>query len=129
MVRFRIQGFQMYRCPTCGARAFLGVATKQCANCGKVVCNKCVPQWEGQIAYKQSRENPSASAEYGVVGFCSANCFDTFWQRVFDFPVDYGVGTDVNNFYTNLLLVWNNTIEDSFEKCDIIQVNAWNLNN
>jgi len=109
----------MGRCPTCGASSFFGVYTKQCANCGKVVCNKCVPEWQGTLAFKQTSERPpSASAYYETVGFCSTNCFSEFWQRVFDYPVIYDVGTDIDNFYKNLITLWNKAIIHSTEKCN-----------
>jgi hypothetical protein len=108
----------MGRCPTCGASSFFGVHTKQCANCGKGVCNKCVPKWQGTLTFKKTRETPRAPAYYEMVGFCSTECFSQFWQRVFDYPVDYEVGTDVNNFYTNLILLWNQAIISSTEKCN-----------
>ena len=107
----------MARCPNCGARSFFGVYTKQCANCGKVVCNKCVPQWRGQLSFKQISERPPAQpAGYETMGFCSTECFSQFWQRVFDYPLDYEVGTDVENFYKNLILLWNKAVVYSTEK-------------
>jgi uncharacterized protein (DUF983 family) len=110
----------MGRCPTCGASSFFTVYTKQCANCGKVVCNKCVPQWHGTLIFKQSSEiPPTTPAGYETVGFCSNDCFTQFWQRVFDFPVAYDVGTDIDNFYKNLFLLWNKAIVNSFEKSNV----------
>ena len=108
----------MGRCPTCGASSFLGVYTKQCANCGKVVCNRCVPQWQGTLTFKQISERPpSVPAYYETAGFCSTDCFSQFWQRVFDYPIDYEVGTDVDNFYKRLILLWNQAITCSSAKC------------
>jgi transcription elongation factor Elf1 len=109
----------MGRCPSCGASSFIGVHTKQCANCGKIICNKCVPQWQGTLTFKQTSEGPPTTpAYYETVGFCSTDCFSQFWQRVFDYPVDYEVGTDVDNFYKNLILLWNQAITSSTEKCN-----------
>ena len=109
----------MARCPNCGASSFFTVYTKQCANCGKVVCNKCVPEWKGTIAFKQTSERPpSDPACYDTFGFCSTDCFSQFWERVFNYPVDYDVGTDVDNFYKNIVLLWNRAIVSSTEKCN-----------
>jgi hypothetical protein len=108
----------MGKCPTCGASSFFGVYTKQCANCGKIVCNRCVPQWHGTLVYKQRSERPQIEpAYYKTVGFCSTNCFSQFWQRVFDYPVDYEIGTDVDHFYQKLFLLWNQAIVSSTAKC------------
>lgn len=109
----------MGSCPTCGASSFFGVHTKQCANCGKIVCNRCVPQWQGILTFKQTSERPPTTpAYYETVGFCSTDCFSQFWQRVFDYPVDYEVGTDINNFYKTLILLWNHAITNSASKCN-----------
>ena len=108
----------MGRCPTCGASSFIGVYTKQCANCGKVVCNRCVPQWQGTLTFKQTSERPPTNpASYETVGFCSTDCFSQFWQRVFDYPLDYEIGTDVDNFNKKLILLWNQAITSSTAKC------------
>lgn len=109
----------MGSCPTCGASSFFGVHTKQCANCGKIVCNRCVPQWQGILTFKQTSERPPTTpAYYETVGFCSTDCFSQFWQRVFDYPIDYEVGTDINNFYKTLILLWNHAITNSASKCN-----------
>lgn len=109
----------MGSCPTCGASSFFGVHTKQCANCGKIVCNRCVPQWQGILNFKQTSERPPTTpAYYETVGFCSTDCFSQFWQRVFDYPIDYEVGTDINNFYKTLILLWNHAITNSASKCN-----------
>jgi uncharacterized protein (DUF983 family) len=106
----------MGRCPSCGASSFFGVYTKQCANCGKIVCNRCVPEWHGFIAFKMTMETPTQQASYDTVGFCSDDCFNQFFERVFTFPVDYQIGTDIARFENQAILLWNQAIANATTK-------------
>jgi hypothetical protein len=63
-------------------------------------------------------ETPTQPASYDVAGFCSDNCFNQFWGRVFSFPVDYQVGTDIDHFKDKAVILWNQAITDSFTKCN-----------
>src|SRR3990172_5978012 len=108
----------MGRCPTCGASSFIGVYTKQCSNCGKVVCNRCVPQWHGTVTFKATIETPTQPASSDNAFFCSDSCFYQFWDRVFNFPVDYQIGTDVDRFEDQLVMLWNQAILDAATKCN-----------
>ena len=92
----------MGSCPSCGASSFLGVNTKQCAWCGTVVCNKCVPQWLGSISVK-------AGGNYEIHGFCSEGCYNSFWWNVFDYPLRH-IGTEILDFDKALVFKWNEAI-------------------
>ena len=73
----------------------------------------------GNLTFKQMSERPpTAPANYETVGFCSTNCFSQFWERVFDYPLDYEIGTDVENFNKKLILLWNQAITSSAAKCN-----------
>jgi hypothetical protein len=61
----------------------------------------------------QKESPPNIPASYEAFGFCSTNCFNQFWQRIFDYPVEYEVGTDTLNFNTKLLSLWNSAIANS----------------
>lgn len=93
----------MGRCPTCGASSRFGINTKQCTWCGKIVCNKCVPQWYGSISIKMG-------AYYEAHGFCSEPCYNSFWWKVMvDYPLHY-IGTNIASFDKELVCLWNNAI-------------------
>jgi transcription elongation factor Elf1 len=93
----------MGSCPTCGASSLFGVKTKQCAWCGKIVCNKCVPQWHGSLYIKEG-------AHYNVYGFCNEGCYNSFWSKVFvDYPL-HNIGTNIEGFDKELVSMWNKAI-------------------
>jgi len=101
----------MGRCPSCGASSIFGVQTKTCVWCGKIVCDKCVPMWHGTLLVKTSVEDSSGRpADYKIVGFCSDNCFQSFWQKVLSHPADYLIGTNVEGFNRNWVRYWNDSI-------------------
>jgi uncharacterized protein (DUF983 family) len=108
----------MGRCPSCGASSFFSVFTRQCANCGRTVCNRCIPQWKGAVSLKTAMESQTQPALYDSVGFCSESCFNQFWERVFIFPVDYQIGTDSGGFEKKAIMLWNQAIANSFTKCN-----------
>ena len=103
----------MVRCPSCGASSLFGVRTKQCAFCGKVVCNQCVPELIDPLSIKVAKEDERHEASYYTVGFCSSNCSHQFWQRVIDYQMNYEIGTDMENFNSNIVILWNNAIRDA----------------
>lgn len=108
----------MGRCPSCGANSFFGVVTRQCANCGRIICNRCVPQWHGALAFKTRLETPTQPASYDIAGFCSDTCFNQFWERVFNYQLDYQIGTDTGRFEDQVIVLWNQAIASSFSKCN-----------
>ena len=108
----------MGSCPSCGASSFFGVNTKQCAWCGKIVCNKCLPNWHGSIAYKiQVEEATGRPATYDSAGFCSNFCFNQFWQKVQEYPMDE-VGTDSPVFAVRVTWLWNQAILNAAAKAN-----------
>ena len=111
---YRVRGSTLKRCPSCGAGSIFGIRTKNCAFCGKAVCNKCVPTWRGSLSIKTSPESASTSASYATVGFCSNGCFNQFWQKVLDYPMNYHIGPDVDNLHKNWVKVWNDSIVNVF---------------
>jgi hypothetical protein len=114
----------MARCPSCGASSFLGLHTKQCAFCGIIVCNKCVPTFVGLLSVKVNHEIESSQNLYRSVGFCSTNCWTQFWRRVIDYQMDYDIGTNVENFLSNLTLSWNNAIRNAFAQNSVARAMA-----
>lgn len=68
-----------------------------------------MPNWHGTLCIKTSVENP-AYAVYETVGFCSDNCFNQFWQKVFEYPAGYVIGTNVEDFNKNWVKYWNDSI-------------------
>ncbi len=93
----------MGNCPSCGASSLFGVNTKQCAWCGKIVCNKCVPQLHGSLSIK-------VGAYYEIHGFCSEGCHNSFWWKVFvDYPL-HNIGTDIERFGGTIIDLWNDAI-------------------
>ena len=107
----------MVRCPSCGASSLFGLHTKQCAFCGKIVCDKCVPAFFGSLEIKTVWEGVGGySAPYSTVSFCSSNCYYQFWQRVLDYPMDYEIGTDLEKekFNSTIIKLWNNAVRNAF---------------
>jgi DNA-directed RNA polymerase subunit RPC12/RpoP len=49
------------------------------------------------------------------VGFCSDNCSNQFWQKVFSFPAEEFVETDTNNFFKKWISYWNQSILAAFK--------------
>jgi len=103
----------MGKCPTCGASLRFGATSKQCAKCGKIVCNSCLQGWQGTLGYKKDW-----AGHYGTMGFCTVACFNKFWQAVFEFPLDYHIGTDVDNFPYKINALWNGAILAALAKSD-----------
>jgi hypothetical protein len=103
----------MGSCPSCGASSFFSVSTKQCVFCGKIVCNKCVPNWHGQFQIKTMMESPSSFPFYQTVGFCSDNCYYQFWENVQKYPVSHIIGTEINGFSYSIQYAWNQAILNS----------------
>jgi uncharacterized protein (DUF983 family) len=106
----------MVRCPSCGASSLFGLRTQQCAFCGKIVCDKCMPALIGPLEIKMAWEGVSGYAWYSTVGFCSSNCYNQFWQKVLDYPMDYEIGTDLEKekFNSTVIKLWNNAIRKAF---------------
>lgn len=108
----------MGSCPSCGASSFFGVTTKQCAWCGKIVCDKCVPKWVGSLAYKvQPEDTMGHLAVYGSAGFCSEFCFNQFWQQIQEYPLD-DIGTELGAFDLRVIWLWNQAIISATRKCN-----------
>lgn len=107
----------MGKCPTCRANSFFGVSTRQCVWCGKIICNKCVPQPHGSLSFKTQLEiAPANPASYEVAGYCSDACFQQFWQRVKEFQMENEVGTDITGFNGKVVFLWNQSILNSVAK-------------
>lgn len=107
----------MARCPSCGASSLFGFYTKQCANCGKIVCDQCVPQWFGPVRFKTYAENTSTQpARYETTGFCSVKCFGQFWDKILDYQAEPQIGTDMRSFGDNVIVLWNKAIVNAFAK-------------
>ncbi len=104
----------MGKCPSCGASSIFGISTKKCIWCHKEVCSKCVPEWHGNLSVKIHSETVSAPAVYETVGFCSDKCFHQFWQKVLEYPMEYHIGTNINNFNRNWIRLWNDSIVKTF---------------
>jgi hypothetical protein len=105
----------MGSCPSCGASGMFGVTTKSCAWCGKIVCNRCVPNWHGAVMLKTFAENArSPDPKYGNVGFCSDACFYQFWEKALAYPAEHIIGTDVERFHDNWVKYWNHSIVEAF---------------
>jgi DNA-directed RNA polymerase subunit RPC12/RpoP len=99
----------MVKCPSCGASSIFGFQTKRCVWCGKIVCDRCVPNWHGTLSVKISAED-SAGPAYETLGFCSDNCFYGFWGKVLAHPAEYLIGTNIENFRNNWIMYWNDSI-------------------
>lgn len=99
-------GVRLGTCPTCGASAIFGLKTKQCAWCGRITCNRCVPQSNGSITYKTFPEAQGQLPMYDSTGFCSMNCFNMFWDRVQQYPT-IEVATDIEQFEVIAIKLWN----------------------
>ncbi len=106
------EGYMMGNCPTCGASGFFGVSTKQCAWCGKIVCNRCVPNWHGNLVFKTTMEDSFNPPIYDMVEFCSDSCFNRFWLTVCKYPKE-SIGTNIPNFNNQVMLLWNQAIKDT----------------
>ena len=115
----------MGRCPSCGASSFFGVFTRQCVWCGKIFCNKCVPQPHGSLSFKTQPEifSPERPASYDVAGFCSDACFQQFWHRVQECPMENEVGTDITGFNGKVIFLWNHSILNPVAKDYIPKAN------
>jgi hypothetical protein len=98
----------MGNCPSCGASSFFGITTKECFWCGKIVCDKCVPQWHGTLTLKTQ-----TSVLYQTVGFCSDACYYQFSDRIQQYPKHKFVGTDIQNFNAKVLNAWHEAIFDA----------------
>jgi uncharacterized protein with PIN domain len=61
-------------------------------------------------------ENQNAIATYETAGFCSDNCFNQFWLRVFSYPINFQIGTDIGRFEDNVISLWNHAIADAVSK-------------
>ena len=110
----------MGSCPSCGASSLLGVSTRQCTWCGKIVCNRCTPQSQGSIAFKTHIEDTSGfGVSYEVAGFCSDSCLEQFWSKVAEYPVDEAIGTDIESFEGNLVWLWNQSILNAVCACNV----------
>jgi hypothetical protein len=105
----------MVTCPSCGASSRFGLRTKQCAFCGRIVCNRCTPVSSGFLEIKRFRER-NGPALYYSEGFCSPDCRHQFWQRVIDYPMDYEIGTDMEKEkFDNIVIgLWNKAIRNAF---------------
>lgn len=53
---------------------------------------------------------PYSGALYEAFGFCSDQCYHQFWQKVYEYPLDRDIGTDIANFESRKTNAWNNAI-------------------
>ncbi len=107
----------MGSCPSCGASSFFRVNTKQCVWCGKIVCDKCVPQWHGNFTLKTRMEEGFNLGNYEAEGFCTDACFYQFWNTVQEYPLDE-VGTDIAGFGGRIIWLWNQAILNAATKAN-----------
>jgi DNA-directed RNA polymerase subunit RPC12/RpoP len=103
----------MDRCPNCGAWSIIG-SNRVCYWCGKVTCKKCLSEAVGFFLVKQRKETREAPPPYGIMGFCSEDCSDAFWQRVMGYSFD-DIGTESARFVQNLRKLWHKAIIDALE--------------
>jgi len=101
------------KCPSCGASSVFGVATKKCAWCRTIVCDRCVPKWHGSLTIKTASEK-NTMRPYETIGFCSDKCFYEFWDKVMEYPADTVIGTNVQGFNANWVKFWNAAIVNAF---------------
>ena len=95
-------------CPSCGASGLFFKADSVCANCGRIVCGKCVPVWHGNLVYK-TKEIDGAGI-YENTGFCSEECRKQFSDKVKNFSLTHIIGTNIDQFQRNLDEAWNQAI-------------------
>lgn len=102
----------MGKCPSCGSSSVFGISTKQCIECGKIVCDRCVPNLIGTFRLKIGI-TPGLESVYETVGFCSNNCFYQFWGEIDYYPVAFEIGTDMLGFDDKVTYVWNKAISNT----------------
>ena len=114
----------MGRCPSCDPSSLFGVSTKQCIGCGRVGCDKCLPQLQGLFRMKTTADMASKPSVYNYVGFCSDACAQQFWNRVLKFPLQNEVGTNIAYFNPRVIHLWNQAILGACSKYHVSMVES-----
>jgi hypothetical protein len=115
----------MGKCPNCGVTYLFSTPSERCGWCGKVTCEKCLPEWPDSILVKSTMEFDQSQAKYEFINFCSISCSEIFWHLVENYSLEE-IGTDIPNFGRNLRNLFYSAILDAFQKEPYLRSDAIN---